>query len=144
MTEVMAGLGVNRPKMLSNLRGPGFGGAEADAAGGVRGGVLAEPAYILLAESGETDAHETIRRITLEAESRGLSFAEALALHPQTLSLIAGKMVELGLVATKEDAASFFAKPELYRGLSAEKARRLAEKYNALMGIVLREGARVE
>jgi adenylosuccinate lyase len=144
MTEVVAGLGVNRPKMLANLRGPGFGAVEPDSAGGVRGGVLAEPAYILLAESGETDAHETIRRITLEAETKELSFADALALHPETMALIAGQMVELGLVATKQDAASFFAKPELYRGLSAEKARRLAEKYNALMGIVLREGARVE
>ena len=33
-----------------------------------------------------------------------------------------------------EDPAGFFAHPERYRGLAAEKAKTLAEKYSKLMG----------
>jgi len=121
MTEVIAGLGVNKERMLSNLRG----GTEA----GVVGGVLAEPAYILLAEAGESDAHETVRKITLEAEQRGIPFAEVLSSHPEVLLPIGKKMVDLGLIEKVEDAADFFAHPESYRGLAAQKARAIAVTY---------------
>jgi adenylosuccinate lyase len=85
MTEVIDGLGVNRERMLANLRGtPG-------STDGVLGGVLAEPAYILLAESGESDAHEVIRKITLEAEKERIPFAEALARRPETLARIGAR-----------------------------------------------------
>ena len=42
------------------------------------GGVLAEPAYILLAEAGVSDAHGVIRNITLDAEKNQITFYEAL------------------------------------------------------------------
>ena len=125
MTEVIEGLGVNRSRLMANLAG----GTEA----GVVGGVLAEPAYILLAESGVSDAHEVIRRITLAAETEGVPFARALAAEKETLSRIGVKMAELGLVSAAEDALEFFERPERYRGLSAQKARALAGKYRALM-----------
>lgn len=125
MTSVVEGLGVNRTRMLENLRG---------GSGASSGGVLAEPAYILLAESGESDAHEVIRRITLDAEARGVSFAEALAGRPETLARIGGKMAELGLVGRAEDALEFFQNPERYRGLAAEVSAELARKYRALVG----------
>jgi adenylosuccinate lyase len=123
MAGVVRGLGADRERLLANLRG-----------GGIAGGVLAEPAYILLAESGVSDAHEVIRKITLAAEEEGLSFAEALAKEPQTLSRISGKMEELGLIAPGAGALRWFEKPEQYCGLAAKKAKALAEKYKNLFG----------
>jgi adenylosuccinate lyase len=125
IAAVIEGLGVDRERLLGNLR---RGGA------GIPGGVLAEPAYILLAESGVSDAHEVIRKITLTAEEGGLSFAQALAGEPTALERIGGKMAELGIVSSAGEALSFFEQPERYRGLAAEKARTLAAKYRKLMG----------
>ncbi|MDR1863877.1 MAG: adenylosuccinate lyase, partial [Treponema sp.] len=122
MASVVEGLTADRERLLSNLRG-----------GGIQGGVLAEPAYILLAESGVSDAHERIRKITMAAEKAGLSFAEALAKEPETLSRIGAKMAELGLVAAAGEALSWFEKPEQYRGLAEKKAKELAAKYRDLM-----------
>jgi adenylosuccinate lyase len=125
MTAVAAGLGVDRERLLDNLRRPGTG---------IPGGVLAEPAYILLAESGVSDAHEVIRKITLAAEKGGQSFAQALAGEPAALDRIGRKMAELGIVPSAGEAPAFFERPERYRGLAAEKARALAAKYRKLMG----------
>jgi len=125
MTGVIEGLGADRQRLLANLRGD---------TSGIPGGILAEPAYILLAESGVSDAHEVIRKITLNAEKESLSFAQALAQEPDVVQRIGGKMAELGLIASPEDAAhqnalSFFEKPERYNGLAAKKAKQLAQKY---------------
>jgi adenylosuccinate lyase len=125
MATVVEGLGVKRDRLLANLRG----GSEA----GVIGGVLAEPAYILLAEAGDADAHETVRKITLAAEAEGIPFAAALSRRPEVLAKLGAKMAELGLVATGDAALGFFEKPENYRGLAAAKAKGLAAKYRALM-----------
>jgi adenylosuccinate lyase len=75
-----------------------------------------------------------IRKITLNAEKESLSFAQALAKETAVLKRIGGKMAELGLVASPEDALSFFEKPERYSGLAAKKARQLAQKYRKLLG----------
>ncbi|MDR1249157.1 MAG: adenylosuccinate lyase [Treponema sp.] len=123
MGSVMEGLTADREQLLRNLRG----------GSGIPGGILAEPAYILLAESGVSDAHEVIRKITLAAERDHSSFAEALAKEGAALSRIGAKMAELGLVETASDALSFFEKPEQYHGLAVRKAKRLAQKYRALM-----------
>ncbi|MDR0597424.1 MAG: adenylosuccinate lyase [Treponema sp.] len=124
MASVIEGLGVDRERLLRNLRG---------ADGGIPGGILAEPAYILLAESGVSGAHEAIRKITLAAERENSSFAAALAKEEEALSRIGAKMTELGLIKTPSDALSFFEKPEGYHGLAVEKARTIARKYRALM-----------
>jgi adenylosuccinate lyase len=123
MTGVIEGLTADRERMLSNLRG-----------GGISGGALAEPAYILLAETGVSGAHEVIRKITLKAEKENLSFAAALASEPETFRAIAEKMAELGIISSPEAAYEFFEKPERYRGLAAKKAKTLAQKYKILMG----------
>jgi adenylosuccinate lyase len=128
MSKVIEGLGADRERLLANLRG-----------GGIPGGVMAEPAYILLAETGVSDAHEVIRKITLAAEKENISFADALAKEPETLKKIGGKLAELGLIAAKTEdltteTLSFFEKPERYCGLASKKAKTLAEKYKALMG----------
>jgi adenylosuccinate lyase len=126
MASVVEGLGTDRERLLRNLRG-------GDGGGGIPGGILAEPAYILLAESGVSDAHEVIRKITLTAERENSSFAAALAKEEAVLCRIGAKMAELGLVKTAHDALSFFEKPERDNGLAAKKARTLAQKYRSLM-----------
>jgi adenylosuccinate lyase len=116
LVSVLKSLNVNRAKMLSNLSMSG-------------GAVLAEPAYILLAESGQTDAHEIIRKVTLEAESGKIAFHEALAKHPEYM-----KALDAGLKAIgKGDAREFFSKPEAYCGKAREKALSLGAKYDAAM-----------
>jgi adenylosuccinate lyase len=140
MTGVIQGLGVNRDRLLANLRSGGAPASEAGAEGsGVVGGVLAEPAYILLAESGVSDAHEVIRKITLKAEQEKLTFAQALAKEGDTLDRIGAQMAKLGLVSQASEAPLFFEKPERYRGLSVQKARSLAEKYRTLMSTLVQK-----
>jgi adenylosuccinate lyase len=119
MSGVVSGLAVERRRMLQNLDGAS--------------GMMAEPAYILLAESGVNDAHEVIRRVTLAAEKDGLSFSQALRREDAVLKRIACKMRELGLAQDDGDALSFFENPARYRGLAAEKAIAIASKYRALM-----------
>lgn len=119
MKSVVAGLNADAEGMMRNL----------NAAGGkVKGGILAEPAYLLLAESGISDAHEVIRKITLDAEHSHISFFEALQKQKETFERITARLEMLGI----KDAASFFERPERYRGLAAEKARSLAAKYRKI------------
>jgi adenylosuccinate lyase len=122
MTEVIEGLAPDKERLLSNLRG-----------GGIAGGIMAESAYILLAESGVSDAHEVIRRVTLKAEKERLSFSEALSGEKDALAAIEGKMREIKLIDEKTSALDFFAKPENYCGLAVRKAKILSEKYKKLM-----------
>lgn len=120
MKSVVAGIQADREGMARNLAGAG---------GKVKGGVLAEPAYILLAESGISDAHEVIRNITLDAETNQITFYEALKKNADAFARITAQLEKLGV----SDPAGFFANPERYRGLAAEKAARLAVKYRDLM-----------
>jgi len=123
MAKVIEGLGTDRQRLLDNLQG-----------GNIPGGIMAEPAYILLAETGASDAHEVIRKITLAAEKEKTSFASALSKEPLLLEKIGGKLAQLGLIASPTEVLSFFENPQAYRGLAAEKAKALAEKYSKLMG----------
>ncbi|MDR2729390.1 MAG: adenylosuccinate lyase [Treponema sp.] len=122
MIGIIKGLESNHQKLADNLR-----------SGKIPGGIMAEPAYILLAEAGVSDAHEVIRKITLTAEKEKLSFAAALAAEKDVFEKTSGKLLELGLASSKEDAVEFFENPQRYRGIAAEKAKSLAEKYSALM-----------
>jgi len=124
MRQVVRGLEADRKRLLENLKGGS-------------GMILAEPAYILLAESGISGAHEVIRKITLAAEKENLSFAEALAGEKETLSAISARMAVMGLIQpepgrTEEAALAWFGNPEQYRGLAMEKALRIAVKYKKL------------
>jgi adenylosuccinate lyase len=115
MLSVLKGLYVDRERMAANL--------------GLTGGaVLAEPAYILLAESGEADAHEKLRRITLLCEKEGLSLPEALR-REGVSELLAARLRSLGV----ESSETFFEEPRRYRGRAAEKARAIGGKYRQLM-----------
>ncbi len=115
MLKVLRSLSVDRERMAVNLRSSG-------------GAVLAEPAYILLAESGRADAHEEVRRLTLRAESEGITFSEALARSPEILEILYGRLRDLGC----DDPEGFFSSPDRYRGLAAKKAREIGRKYRDL------------
>ena len=123
MAKVIEGLRADREKLLSNLQ-----------SGSICGGIMAEPAYILLSQSGVKDAHEVIRKVTLAAENEKITFAAALSREPQTLEKIGAKLLELGLISTADNDGilSFFENPQKYRGLAAEKARTLAQKYKLM------------
>jgi adenylosuccinate lyase len=140
MAGVVEGLAADREKCLANLR----------SGGGIPGGVLAEPAYILLAESGVSDAHELIRKITLKAERESLSFSQAIAGEPELLERIGGQLLRLGRCPAAGSrggdspaaaALDFFSRPETYCGLAAKKAKELAAKYRKAAATAARAGA---
>jgi adenylosuccinate lyase len=119
MAQVVEGLVVDRERLLANLRGGG--------------GILAESAYILLAESGVSDAHERIRRLTLRMEGAGTSFAGALAEEPEILERLGKQLAALGLLPETGGVLAFFERPEAYCGLAAKKAKALAAAYRLKM-----------
>lgn len=120
MRRVVDGLAVDRGACARNLAGAG---------GRVKGGVLAEAAYILLGEAGVSDGHEVIRKITLECEKEGAAFFDVLKKHTDVYNKVTSQLEKLGI----EDAAAFFSSPARYQGLASVKARALAKKYAALM-----------
>lgn len=120
MNSVVSGLQADKETMVRNLE---------NAGGKVKGGVLAEPAYILLGEAGINDGHEVIRKITLEAEKSGKTFFEVLKTHKEAFEKITAQLEKLGV----ENPENFFEHPANYCGLAAKKSRRLAKKYEKLM-----------
>lgn len=120
MNSVVKGLQADRDAMSRNLQ---------NAGGKVKGGVLAEPAYILLGEAGYNDGHEVIRKITLEAEQTGKTFFEVLKGHKEDFEKITAQLEKLGI----ENPSSFFENPANYCGLAAAKSKRIALKYRDLM-----------
>ena len=120
MNSVVSGLQADKETMARNLE---------NAGGKVKGGVLAEPAYILLGEAGINDGHEVIRKITLEAEKSGKTFFEVLRTHKEAFEKITAQLEKLGV----ENPENFFEHPANYCGLAAKKSRRLAKKYEKLM-----------
>lgn len=120
MNSVVSGLQADKETMARNLE---------NAGGKVKGGVLAEPAYILLGEAGINDGHEVIRKITLEAEKSGKTFFEVLKTHKEAFEKITAQLEKLGV----ENPENFFEHPANYCGLAAKKSRRLAKKYEKLM-----------
>ena len=120
MNSVVSGLQADKETMARNLE---------NAGGKVKGGVLAEPAYILLGEAGINDGHEVIRKITLEAEKSGKTFFEVLKTHKEAFEKITAQLEKLGV----ENPENFFEHPANYCGLAEKKSRRLAKKYEKLM-----------
>jgi adenylosuccinate lyase len=88
--------------------------------------VLAEPTYLLLAASGVPDAHEVVRKLTLRCEEHGTNLAQELAKEPSLHAAVSSQLARTGNV----EPEGFFAAPELYRGLAAERSRRLADRYS--------------
>lgn len=120
MNSILDGLQADRENMLKNL---------LEGGGKVKGGVMAEPAYILLAECGVSDAHEVIRKITLTAETKKITFYEALKAESEVFTMVTERLKKLNF----DEPEDFFAKPERYRGLANKKAKTLSEKYKTLL-----------
>jgi adenylosuccinate lyase len=116
MVKIVSSLYVNSERMMENIKKTG------DM-------VLAEPAYILLALSGITNAHEKIRTITLDCEKSGKPLVEILKNDPGTWEQIRNQLKNVSRV----DAEKFFANPGLYTGIASKKAASIAEKYKNAM-----------
>ncbi len=116
MKKVLASLHVDKERLMSNLSFTG------DL-------VLAEAAYILLSCGGESDAHEIIRKITLESERTGERMCAIMKKDEKIWNSIRSQMEKT--VGTEPE--EFFSKPELYRGRAAAKAQQLSEKYKKTM-----------
>ncbi len=93
------------------------------------GMVAAEPAYILLAAQGHPDAHETMRRLTLEAQANGRPLWELLSEDDE----IATYLEELS-----DEQKAMLKDPHGYSGIAAEKTRSVCaeceRRLEALMG----------
>jgi adenylosuccinate lyase len=122
MTKILSGLFVDREKMMENLRKTG------DM-------VLAEPAYILLALSGARDAHESVRRFTLECEKSGRPLVSVLKRDASAWSRIETQLRRVSDVGAEE----FFGNPGLYTGIASEKSLAVAERFERSMGDIRRK-----
>ncbi len=74
--------------------------------------IVAEPLYILLASYGHPDAHEAVRRLTLEAEKQGLALREVLKDHEE----LRGYWENF-----TEKQRDLLLNPEQYTGIAARK-----------------------
>jgi len=116
MLGVLRGLRVNTDRLRHNL-------AEAGDM------VLAEPAYILLSLAGRSDAHETLRKITLECEKTGIRLVDALKREPSLWDAISNQLAQVMRI----NAEAFFGDPSLYTGRAAERALELASSFGQRM-----------
>ena len=112
MTKIVTTIRVDRKRLLANIT------LKGDL-------VLAEAAYVLLSVSGDTDAHEKIRKITIECEKNSIRLVDALQKDPKLWKYISSRLES----TTGEDAQEFFSNPQKYCGKAVEKTRDLVKKY---------------
>ena len=95
-----------------------------------RGAIAAEPLYVLLAKYGHPDAHEAVRRLTLEAERGSRSLLEVATLD-----------ADLRPYLTKfaPDERRILERPDEYRGLAPEVARDIASAWRERLKGILPE-----
>jgi len=86
--------------------------------------IAAEPAYILLAASGHPDAHEAVRRLTLEVEKTGKSFHRLLS---------ESKELKPYLKKLTKQQAEILKKPEMYTGLATKKTEEVCKEWRKLI-----------
>ncbi|OQX29657.1 MAG: adenylosuccinate lyase [Spirochaeta sp. LUC14_002_19_P3] len=115
MKTILASLGVDEERMKANLIS--FGGS-----------LLAEPSYIILALSGHSDAHENLRRATLEAHAGGTTLKEVLRKDTEVWSILDRYLnLHLGM-----DADAFYSSPAAYIGMAEKKTRLITAKYQKI------------
>ncbi|MCK4323475.1 MAG: adenylosuccinate lyase, partial [Armatimonadetes bacterium] len=88
--------------------------------------VAAEPAYILLAAAGHPDAHEAVRKLTLEAQRTGQPFVELL----ESSEELAPYLQEF-----TESQRALLRDPSLYTGIAAEKTVEVCQMWEERLGI---------
>ncbi|MDP9321779.1 MAG: lyase family protein [Chloroflexota bacterium] len=111
------GIHIDRDRMKSNV-------------GLSKGSIIAEALYVLLAKHGHPDAHEAVRRLTLEAEQSGRPVLELAALDPDLRSILA---------SLSPDERRVLDQPEEYRGLAGDVARDVAKLWREKLAGVLPE-----
>ncbi len=111
------GIRIDRDRMRANL-------------GLSKGGIIAEALYVLLAKHGHHDAHEAVRRLTLEADRSGKGMLELAALDPELKPVLA---------SLTPDERRVLDQPEEYRGLAADVARDVATTWRARLAGMLPE-----
>ncbi len=95
-----------------------------------RGSIVAEPLYVLFAKYGHPDAHEAVRKLTLEAERGGRSVLEVAAQDSE----MRGYLKKLTPAERR-----ILERPEEYRGLSAEVTRQVTALWRERLKGVLPE-----
>ncbi len=116
MTKIVNTIRVDRKRLLENIT------LKGDL-------VLAEAAYVLLSLSGDKDAHEKIRKITLDCEKNGTRLVDSLQEDPELWNYISTRLES----TTGEDAGEFFSNPWKYCGKAVEKTKDLVAKYRNKM-----------
>jgi adenylosuccinate lyase len=113
LAGILERLGVNPEAMARNF-------AQA------RPSLVAEPLYLCLAATGHPDAHEAVRRLTLEAERTGRSLLDLVdeneALAPFAAGFTAGQRAVLE-------------NPERYTGLAARRTREICAGWRHRLGL---------
>ncbi len=113
----LAGIRVDRERMKANLVL-------------ARGTIVAEPLYVLLAKHGHEDAHEIVRKLTLECERSGRSVLEVATATEELKPLLAALTAEERVALER---------PEEYRGLAASVARETCATWRQQLGRYFRE-----
>ncbi len=110
--RILSGIQIDRDRVAAHL------------AEGARS-VIAEPLYILLAAGGVADAHEKIRRATLESESRGVELIDVVREDREMWTIIESTYHRL----TGRKALELLTEPGTYTGRAAARARIVCETY---------------
>jgi len=113
----LEGIRVDRDRLKANLAS-------------ARGAIAAEPLYVLLAKYGHPDAHEAVRKLTLEAERSGRTVLEIAMLDRE---------VREYMKKLSADERRVLDQPEEYRGLAATVARDTANTWRERLKGVLPE-----
>jgi adenylosuccinate lyase len=117
MATSLEGIRVDRERLRANLSL-------------TRGAIVAEPLYVLLSKYGHPDAHEAVRRLTLEAERSGRTVMEVAQVDTE---------VRAHLQRFSADERRILEQPSEYRGLAAQVARDVAAEWRAKLAEVLPE-----
>ena len=88
--------------------------------------IAAEPAYILLAAAGYPDAHEAIRRLTLQAQQSGQYFCDLLE---------ADEELRPYLEQFTEAQRELLRDPSKYTGIAAAKAQQVCTEWEQRLGL---------
>ncbi len=91
------------------------------------GMVAAEPAYILLAAHGHPDAHETMRKLTLQAQATGRPLWELIN-EDEDVRPYLGNFTPAQIQMLKD--------PKSYTGIAARKTRQLCDEFSARLQAV--------
>lgn len=112
MIRIVETLRVDKEAMQEHLRRAGSS-------------LLAEPLYILLALSGESDGHETIRRLTVEARESGRTLATLILEEEQLRDRLAAQL----RVVSNLSLETFLSDPSSYTGMAGRIAEEIGSRY---------------